>query len=129
MNFSPDELITHMSHNQILGKTGEQIAGLFFEGKGYAIAHRNWRCKAGEIDLIVNRGEEWRFVEVKMRSGIEFGYPEEAVTEYKSENFYNAISEFLAKNPQINEDEVHADILAIILNDKEFDIRWIEDGV
>ncbi len=118
-----------MSHNQHLGKTGEDIAGLFFEEKGYIVTHRNWRCKAGEIDLIINKDAEWRFIEVKMRSGIKYGYPEEAVTEYKSENFYGAISEFLSKNPQINEDNVHADILAIILNDKEFDIRWIEDGV
>ncbi|MDF1497022.1 MAG: YraN family protein [Patescibacteria group bacterium] len=118
-----------MSHNQILGKTGEDIAGLFFEEKGYTVVHRNWRCRAGEIDLIVKKGDEWRFIEVKMRSGIKYGYPEEAVTEYKSDNFYNAISEYLLKNPEINEDKVHADILAIILNDKEFDIRWIEDGV
>jgi len=118
-----------MSHNQHLGKTGEDIAGLFFVKKGYTIAERNWRCRAGEIDLIVKKGDEYRFIEVKMRSSTNFGYPEEAVTEYKSENFYNAISDFLSKNKQISEDKVHADILAIILNDREFDIRWIEDGI
>lgn len=118
-----------MSHNQTLGKSGESIAALFFEEKGYTVTHRNWRCKAGEIDLIVRKGDEWRFIEVKMRSNTKYGYPEEAVTEYKSDNFYTSIADFLAKNPQINEENVHADILAIIVNDRQFDIRWIEDGV
>ncbi|MBD3281318.1 YraN family protein [Candidatus Uhrbacteria bacterium] len=118
-----------MSHNQMLGKTGENIAALFFEEKGYTIIHRNWRSRAGEIDLIVRKGDEWRFIEVKMRSNTKYGYPEEAVTEYKSDNFYTSIADFLAKNAQISEENVHADILAIIVNDRQFDIRWIEDGV
>ncbi len=118
-----------MSHNQQLGKTGEDIAAKFFEEKGYIVAYRNWRCKAGEIDLIVRKGDEWRFAEVKMRSNTKFGYPEEALTEYKTENFYTAITDFLSKNKQISELNVHADILAIIVNDHQFDIRWIEDGI
>lgn len=116
-----------MYHNQILGKTGEDIAALFFTERGYNVACRNWRCKSGEIDLIVQKGDEWRFIEVKMRSNIKYGYPEEAVTEYKSDNFYAAIADFLAKNAQICEENVHADIIAIILNNQTFDIRWIQD--
>ncbi len=116
-----------MGHNQTLGKTGEDIAALFFTEKGYTVAHRNWRCKAGEIDLIVRKGEEWRFIEVKMRSNTKYGYPEEALTEYKSDNFYTAIADFLSKNSQISEKNVHADIMAIILNNQTFDIRWIQD--
>lgn len=116
-----------MSHNQSIGKSGEQIAALFFVDQGFEVVHRNWRCRAGEIDLIVRKGDEWRFIEVKMRSNTKYGYPEEAVTEYKSDNFYTAIADFLAKNPQINEEKVHADIMAIILNNQTFDIRWIQD--
>ncbi|MFZ6015761.1 MAG: YraN family protein [Patescibacteria group bacterium] len=118
-----------MRHNQVLGKTGEQIAALFFTEQGYEVVEQNWRSKAGEIDLIVRKSDEWRFVEVKMRSSAAFGYPEEAVDDEKNEHFYDAISDFLAENRQINEELVHADILSIILNTKEFDIRWLPDCV
>ena len=117
-----------MLHNQILGKTGEQIAVLFFTEKGYEIVRTNWRGKFGEIDLIIRKDDEWRFIEVKMRSNIKYGYPEAAVDTRKRAHFYSAISEFLLQNKHINEDNVSADILAIVLNDREFDIRWLQDS-
>ena len=88
----------------------------------------NWRGKFGEIDLIIRKDDQWRFIEVKMRSNIKYGYPEEAVDTRKRSHFYSAISEFLIQNKHINEDNVSADILAIILNNREFDIRWLQDS-
>ncbi len=117
-----------MKHNHILGKTGEQIAVLFFTEKGYEVVQTNWRGKFGEIDLIIRKEDEWRFIEVKMRSSIAYGYPEEAVDDRKRDHFYSAISEFLLQNEHINEDKVSADIFAIIVNEQEFDIRWLQES-
>ena len=52
-------------------------------GAGYAILERNWRCRAGEIDLVAQDGTETVFVEVKTRSSVAFGHPLEAITAQK----------------------------------------------
>jgi putative endonuclease len=63
-----------------LGRRGEHYAADFLAEAGYRILARNWRCQQGEIDLIVERGGEVVFVEVKTRSSEAFGHPFEAVT-------------------------------------------------
>ncbi|MBU2566431.1 YraN family protein, partial [Patescibacteria group bacterium] len=92
------------------------------------IIERNWRCKLGEIDLIIKKDLELRFIEVKTRSSSNFGYPEQALTETKKRHFFNAIEYFLSKN-KIHDNQAHADILAIIINHQEFDIRWLPDCI
>jgi putative endonuclease len=66
-----------------LGKLGEEQAARFLEGAGYRILTRNWRCAAGEIDLVVQHGATVVFVEVKTRSSLGFGHPFEAITARK----------------------------------------------
>lgn len=63
-----------------LGKRGEEWAADYLIRDGYAVIERNWRCREGEVDLIVGRGDEVVFVEVKTRSGLSFGHPFEAIT-------------------------------------------------
>jgi len=115
-----------LTHNQVFGKSGEDIAALFFEERGFQIIERNWRCRFGEIDLVIRKGGEWRFVEVKTRTSADFGYPEESVTCQKREHLFRATEvycQMLNPRPQ----NVRVDVLAIILNQQIFDIKWIED--
>ena len=63
----------------ILGDRGERIAARHLRGLGYRVIGRNYRCPMGEIDIIARDGDTVVFVEVKTRSGREFGEPEEAV--------------------------------------------------
>ena len=51
--------------------------------RGYAVLGRNWRCREGEIDLVVARDGNVVFCEVKTRTGSGFGGPAEAVTAVK----------------------------------------------
>ncbi len=69
-----------MAHNLALGAQGEELAAQFLQGAGMRIVERNWRCRYGELDLIVTDDETTAFVEVKTRSGLGFGTPAEAVT-------------------------------------------------
>lgn len=48
-----------------LGQTGEDIAANYLIQRGYTLVTRNWRCEAGEVDLIMRQGEQLIFVEVK----------------------------------------------------------------
>lgn len=68
---------------QSLGAAGEARAAAWYEAHGYTIRHRNWRCAEGELDLVVERGRELVFVEVKTRRTDRFGLPVEAITPAK----------------------------------------------
>jgi len=115
------------NYRQDFGRSGEDLAASFFSDKGFLIVDRNWRCRLGEIDLIVRKGDEWRFVEVKTRSSAAFGFPEESFTRRKREHLYRAIEVYAAKQG-IAESQIHADVLAIMINDRDFDVRWYPDA-
>lgn len=72
-----------MAAKDTLGKNGEDRAVRYFEERGYRLIDRNWRCGQGEIDVIVERGGETVFVEVKTRTSVAFGHPFEAITPVK----------------------------------------------
>ena len=66
--------------NQQVGRLGEDAAVTFLAAQQYVILDRNWRCRAGEIDIVAKEGDNLVFVEVKARSSLRFGHPFEAVT-------------------------------------------------
>lgn len=66
-----------------LGAAGENVAAEWYIAHGYEIVARNWRCKDGELDLIVRSGRTYVFCEVKTRSSDRFGAPVEAVNRDK----------------------------------------------
>ncbi|MDE0546909.1 YraN family protein [Microbacterium sp. C7(2022)] len=68
-----------MADKDILGRAGEDRAAQYFVQQGYQVLDRNWRCSSGELDLIVRRGDEVVFVEVKTRTSEGFGHPFEAL--------------------------------------------------
>ncbi len=65
---------------RVLGAQGEDAAARWYEARGYRVLARNWRCREGELDLVLGRGGEVVFCEVKTRSSVAFGTPAEAVT-------------------------------------------------
>ncbi len=75
--------VTGMAHNQNLGAHGEDLAARFLTAAGMRILARNWRCRYGELDLVVRDAATTAFVEVKTRSGYGYGPPAEAVTRDK----------------------------------------------
>lgn len=66
-----------------LGRLGERLAAERLAALGYEVVARNYRCPAGEIDLVTRQGEAWVFVEVRARRGRALGTPEESVTPRK----------------------------------------------
>jgi putative endonuclease len=72
-----------------LGRLGEDLAAAYLEGQGYALVTRNWRTRAGELDIIARDGEWLVFVEVRSRRAAgrdavpRFGTPADSVTPRK----------------------------------------------
>lgn len=66
-----------------LGASGEELVAGWYEARGYRVLDRNWRCRAGELDIVAGRGGLVVFCEVKTRSSVAFGVPAEAVTPAK----------------------------------------------
>lgn len=73
-------MLRFVTDKQALGAYGEKLAAQYLCEAGLEIVARNWRCRYGELDLIVRDPSVTVFVEVKTRSGSGFGTPAESVT-------------------------------------------------
>jgi len=79
-----------------LGPRGEQIARRYLRRCGYLILARNYRAMGAEIDLVAVDDATLAFVEVKARSGLEAGTPQEAVDEHKQAQIRRAAESYVA---------------------------------
>src|SRR6476620_6619518 len=82
--FSHSERRKNAAHE--LGRRGERLAGRYLKRRGYKVLYRNYRASGGgEIDLVCRERatNTLVFVEVKTRSGIDFGMPADAVNKEK----------------------------------------------
>jgi putative endonuclease len=78
-----------------LGQWGEQQAARYLRRRLYRIVANNYRCRHGEIDLIVRRGKTLAFVEVKTRKSRHYGDAREAVTLRKQQQIIAAAQHYL----------------------------------
>lgn len=81
----------------LLGRRGELAALILLAVKGYRLRHRNWRTPEGELDLVVERGGEVVFVEVKSRAGTGYGGAAAAVDADKRRRLARTASVYLSR--------------------------------
>jgi putative endonuclease len=86
-----------MKYNKLLGAFGEDVACSYLEEQGYRILERNFSCKVGELDIVAIDGETLSFVEVKCRTGVDYGNPSEAVSYSKQGKIVKAALFFMTK--------------------------------
>ena len=98
-----------------LGQRGEQIAADRLAGLGYEIVERNYRCAAGEIDLVARHDGRWVFVEVRTRRGDRFGTPEESVTPRKKAHLIASAQHYLQAHDALDSDW-RIDAVAVVLS-------------
>jgi putative endonuclease len=115
-------------YRQIIGAWGEDQAAEYLIKRGLTILERNYRTRDGEIDLIASDGNSLIFVEVKTRTNLEFGYPEEAVTKEKLEHIHNAAEDYLVQHLEVTDWRI--DVIAIQgkPGSQEPEFEWFQDA-
>ena len=111
----------------ILGKQGERVAELFLKKKGYKLVERNYRCAAGELDLIMLDQRVIVFVEVKTRTGIGYGTPLEAVEGRKQQKMIYA-AQFFVSTKKLSQREARFDVVGISWRGAQPIVEHIENA-
>jgi putative endonuclease len=112
-------------HNE-LGKLGEELAVEFLRKEGYEILETNWSFQKAEVDIIAKKENTLAIVEVKTRSSLDFGLPQDFVKPKKIQLLVKAVNEYVVSN---NLDvEVRFDIIAIHKTGKSFVIEHLIDA-
>ncbi|MCU0355222.1 MAG: YraN family protein [Cytophagales bacterium] len=114
-----------MSRTRSTGNHGEQLAANLLEAKGFVIAERNFRHRRAEVDLIVRQDKLLVFVEVKTRSGTDFGEPETFVTPNQRRLIHSAADAYIHQTDWLH--DIRFDIIAITLGHPP-DVLHIEDA-
>lgn len=112
-------------HNE-LGKQGEELAVAYLEENGYEILERNWIFQKAEIDIIAQKGGILAVIEVKTRSTLDFGLPQEFVKPKKIQLLVKAINEYVIQNDL--DVSVRFDIVAIHKEKDAFVLEHIEEA-
>lgn len=99
-----------------LGTSGEAVARRHLESLGFEWIESNWRCAAGEIDLVMRDRGELVFVEVKTRRGDDAGRAEESISPNKSRRLLSSGNWYIQTHPDLGDPIWRIDLVAITLD-------------
>ena len=106
--------ITGQPSRQQIGAFGETAAARYLTDHGMVVLDRNWRCDAGEIDLVLRDGRVLVVCEVKARTSDRYGHPLESVTEVKAARLRRLAARWLAEHP-LRPAEIRLDLVGVLL--------------
>ena len=115
-----------------IGRRGEDAALRAYTRAGYLLVARNWRCRLGEIDLVLARGRTLVVCEVKARSGTGYGGPFEAVDRRKQGKLRALAEAFLVSReaaeraPRVA--DVRFDVASVTVSDDGDRVHVFEDA-
>ncbi|MCL7461514.1 YraN family protein [Pseudomonas sp. NW5] len=114
-------------NRQTRGAVAEAWAQTHLEEYGLRLAARNWRCRLGELDLVMFEGDTLVFVEVRYRSHSGFGGAEYSVDARKQRRVAAAAQVFLLAHPQWSRRACRFDVVAIAAGNQHTPplLNWI----
>lgn len=117
-----------MRNQRTVGSRYEQEAAAFLSKKGLTIITQNYRCRAGEIDLIARDGQTLVFCEVKYRYNGGSGDPAAAVDYRKQQTIFRVAQWYLQVSRLPEDTPCRFDVVAITGVGERLQIRWIPDA-
>lgn len=116
-----------------IGQHAEDLALQFLQSKGMQLIDRNYRCKMGEIDLIMQHDTELVFVEVRYRKHTNFGSGAESVDYRKQQKILKSAEHFLQYQSKYAALPCRIDVVSITamhkISDQQTDIDWIPNAI
>ena len=106
------------------GALAEEAAAEFLTRRGLRLLERNYRCRFGEIDLIMSDGRTVVFIEVRYRRNKSFGGAVESITAAKREKLLRAARHYLAARRELPACRFDA----VLLNGDTEELEWIENA-
>jgi len=106
------------------GEAAEALACRWLQARGLTLSEQNYRCKSGEIDLVMQDGETLVFVEVRYRSGSGFGSAIDSITPAKQQKLMHAAQHYLQRFRHTP--TCRFDIIGI---DRERRVQWIRNAI
>jgi putative endonuclease len=117
-----------MSSREVLWHGSEEAAWQAYRRRGYRLVARNWRCRLGELDLVVARGELTAFCEVKARASARLGGPQDSVTPVKQRKV-RALAEAFIGAHRLAASRYRFDVASVIVTpDGRADVHIFEDA-
>ena len=116
-----------MTKRYLLGKHGERLARAYFLQQGFQVLHENYRFGHYEIDLIVKKDDLLVFVEVKTRSSIRYGFPEETLSEKQEERIRKTADQFIYASDW--QGRIRFDVISILMRNNGTELRHFPDAL
>lgn len=117
-----------MSNSISVGKQAELQACQFLQTSGLFLLEQNFKCPMGEIDLIMQDKDEIVFIEVRLRSNLNYGDAVESVSQHKQKKILKTANLYLQKNNLFDKVNCRFDIIGIHPNLKIDKIEWIKNA-
>lgn len=111
----------------VLGKKGETLVALNLEQQGFTIRHHNYSCRAGEIDIIAEKGDVRAFIEVKLRTSHYFALSE-VITPSKQRKIIATARLYNSQQRDATHYVYRFDVALVEHNGYDYDITYIPNA-
>ena len=125
---TPEKLNTNT-----IGQNAEDLALAFLTNNGMQLVERNYRCKVGELDLIMQHNNQLVFVEVRYRKHTGFGSGAETIDYRKQQKIIKSAEHFLQSHSKYSKLPCRVDVVSITTpsknNQQQPSIDWIPNAI
>lgn len=118
-----------MTDRAALGLAAENLACAYLQRSGLLLLHRNYRCRRGELDLVMRQGDTTVFVEVRYRSPSAYADGIASVDRHKQARLLAAAQHYLLQYPDAARRPCRFDVVAITPERGENRVEWITNAI
>ena len=111
------------------GREAESLARQYLQARGLKMLAANYRCRYGELDLVMRDGACLVVVEVRSRRNARHGAPEASIDFRKARRLARAAGCFRRDHPQFNGMMLRFDVVGILTGGERARIRWIPNAL